>query len=322
MEASTIEVEPVQKKGLKPKQLVKMVSNRYGKNEINPTKIENRITEPEVEPKNQKLETNLSEEGSIQSQEPLGLDQEIEKLNFMELELERSTGSIGSESSQNNPFANLSPNCGLNSLIYVRIGWEEYPVMAIMNPKTEENILPLKIGLGLGMKPKKKHKTKPKSLMKKSIHKLSIEVEKSTNLQDIGIEEEGFSFSKEEEEGEKSLSTFKVNTIHSEGIYNMEHTHTANKDSSEENHKSFKIRKSKALNLFERDKKAIQETLESESYLFRDDIPDLFSGLLNQGNNLNNPCTFSKPEEEIQVFWKKYSKEILGIMECYLNLNH
>ncbi|MBW0522898.1 hypothetical protein O181_062613 [Austropuccinia psidii MF-1] len=32
MEASTIEVEPVQKKGLKPKQLVKSVSNKYGKN--------------------------------------------------------------------------------------------------------------------------------------------------------------------------------------------------------------------------------------------------------------------------------------------------
>ncbi|MBW0526277.1 hypothetical protein O181_065992 [Austropuccinia psidii MF-1] len=158
MEASTIEVEPVQKKGLKPKQLVKSVSNKYGKNvqwdfqcpgtqptileEINPTKIENSITELEVEPTNQKLETNLSEEGSIQSQEPLGLDQEIKKLNFMELEMESSTGSIGSDNPQKNPFSNLSPNCGLNSPIYVNIGWEEYPVMAIMNPILEENILP------------------------------------------------------------------------------------------------------------------------------------------------------------------------------------
>ncbi|MBW0513430.1 hypothetical protein O181_053145 [Austropuccinia psidii MF-1] len=32
MEASTIKVEPVQNKGLKPRQLVKSVSNRYGKN--------------------------------------------------------------------------------------------------------------------------------------------------------------------------------------------------------------------------------------------------------------------------------------------------
>ncbi|MBW0525735.1 hypothetical protein O181_065450 [Austropuccinia psidii MF-1] len=117
--------------------------------EFNPTKIENIITEPEVEPTNQKLETNLSEEGSIQSQEPLGLDQEIKKLNFMELEIESSTGSIGSDNSQNNSFANLSPNCGLNSPIYVRVGWEEYPVMAIMNPSLEENILPLKIGLSI-----------------------------------------------------------------------------------------------------------------------------------------------------------------------------
>ncbi|MBW0474257.1 hypothetical protein O181_013972 [Austropuccinia psidii MF-1] len=135
--------------------------------EIHPTEIENSITEPEVEPTNQKLETNLSEEGSIQSQEPLGLDQAIKKLNFMELEIESSTVSIGSDNSQNNSFANFSPNCGLNSPIYVRVGWEEYPVMAIMNPSLEENILPLKIGLSIGMKPKKKNKTKKKILMKK-----------------------------------------------------------------------------------------------------------------------------------------------------------
>ncbi|MBW0544665.1 hypothetical protein O181_084380 [Austropuccinia psidii MF-1] len=120
MEASTIKVEPVKKKGLNPRQLVKSVSNKYGKNctywkkknnevsneeypndskvkgsfkikrypskvickvkshhnsqvqwdcqcpgaqptiteEINPTKIENGITKPEVEPKNQNLEKN------------------------------------------------------------------------------------------------------------------------------------------------------------------------------------------------------------------------------------------------------------------------
>ncbi|MBW0588544.1 hypothetical protein O181_128259 [Austropuccinia psidii MF-1] len=44
-------------------------------------------------------------------------------------------------------------------------------------------------------------------------------------------------------------------------------------------------------------KKPIQETLSSESDLLIDDIPDLFSGLSNQGNNLNNTCTFPKPEE-------------------------
>ncbi|MBW0546818.1 hypothetical protein O181_086533 [Austropuccinia psidii MF-1] len=45
-----------------------------------------------------------------------------------------------------------------NSPIYVRVGWEEYPVMEIMNPSLEENIFPLKIGLSIEMKPKKKHK--------------------------------------------------------------------------------------------------------------------------------------------------------------------
>ncbi|MBW0522900.1 hypothetical protein O181_062615 [Austropuccinia psidii MF-1] len=135
--------------------------------EFNPTQIENSITEPEVEPINQKLETNSSEEGSIQSQEPLGLYQAIKKSNFMELDLEIRTGSIGSDNSQKNSFANLSPNCGLNSPIYVRVGWEEYPFMEIMNPILEENILPLKIGLSTGLKPKKKNPTKHKVLMKK-----------------------------------------------------------------------------------------------------------------------------------------------------------
>ncbi|MBW0538754.1 hypothetical protein O181_078469 [Austropuccinia psidii MF-1] len=32
-----------------------------------------------------------------------------------------------------------------NSPIYVRVGWEEYPVMAIMNPSLEDNIFPLKV---------------------------------------------------------------------------------------------------------------------------------------------------------------------------------
>ncbi|MBW0577184.1 hypothetical protein O181_116899 [Austropuccinia psidii MF-1] len=384
MEASTIEVEPVQKKGLKPKQLVKSVSNKYGKNgtywkkkkdaisneeycndskmkgsskikryfskiiskiknnhksevqwdfqcpgaqptileEINPTKIENSITELEVEPTNQKLETNLSEEGSIQSQEPLGLDQEIKKLNFMELEIESSTGSIGSDNSQNNSFANLSLNCGLNSPIYVRVGWEEYPVMAIMNPSLEENILPLKIGLCIGMKPKKKNKTKNKILMKKvqivmptdeTIY-LPFTVEGSSNHLILGkkfyieIEEEGFSHSKEEEEVEESLSTFTVNTFHSKGIYVTEHTHAVNEDFLEENQEFFNIKKSKVFNLFDRDKKEIQETLASESDLFIEGIPDLFYGLCNQGNSLNNTHTFAKPEEEIQALLEEIFK--------------
>ncbi|MBW0576613.1 hypothetical protein O181_116328 [Austropuccinia psidii MF-1] len=267
--------------------------------------------------------------------------------------MESSTGSIGSDNSKNNPLANLSPNCGLNSPIYVRVGWEEYPVMAIMNPILEENILPLKIGLSIGMKPKKQNQTTHKIIMKKvqivmptdetislpftvegssnhlilgkrfchyfsvikSIHKSSIEAEESQNLQDIEIEGEEemkkkgeFYHSKEEEEGEKSLSTFKVNIFHLEGIYDMEHNHKVNEDLSEENQELFNIRQSKAFNLFERDKKPIQETLESESDLFIDDIPDIFSDLFNQGNNLNNTRTFPKPKEEIQALLEEIFK--------------
>ncbi|MBW0590026.1 hypothetical protein O181_129741 [Austropuccinia psidii MF-1] len=138
-----------------------------------------------------------------------------------------------------------------------------------------------------------------------SIHNSSIEDEERENSQDIWIEEEEemkkkqeFYHSKEEE-GENSPSTFKVNTFYSKEIYDMEHTHKVNQDLSEENQKSFNIRKSKAFNLFERDKKPIQDTLISENGLFIDDIPDLFSGLFKQGNSLNNTHTFPQPEEEI-----------------------
>ncbi|MBW0487775.1 hypothetical protein O181_027490 [Austropuccinia psidii MF-1] len=175
MEASTIKAEQVQKKGLKPRQLVRSVSNQYGKNgtywkkkkdevsneeyfndskvkgsskikryfskiiskikhnhksqvhwdfqcpgaqptiteEINPTKIQNIITTPEVEPKESNLETNLSEEESIQTLDPLDLDQLIKKLNFIKLEMNTNTASTGSENSQNNLFANFSPYSGL-----------------------------------------------------------------------------------------------------------------------------------------------------------------------------------------------------------------
>ncbi|MBW0526408.1 hypothetical protein O181_066123 [Austropuccinia psidii MF-1] len=88
----------------------------------------------------------------------------------------------------------------------------------------------------------------------------------------------------------------------------MEHTHKVNEDLSEENQKTFNIKKSKAFNLFERDKKPIQDTLISENGLFIDDIPDLFYGPFKQGNNLNNTHTFPNPEEEIQALLEEIFK--------------
>ncbi|MBW0580374.1 hypothetical protein O181_120089 [Austropuccinia psidii MF-1] len=258
--------------------------------------------------------------------------------------MESRTGSIGIDNSRTNTLPNFSPNCGLNSVIYVRLGGEEYPVMEIMPPNIEDNILPIRIGLSIGMQPKKKNLTKHKISMKKvqivmpddesiylpftvegllnhlilgkkfchyfsvikSIHKSSIEVKKSENSQDIRIEREEemkkaeeISHSKEEEEGEKSLSTFKVNTLHSKGIYDMEHTHKADEDFSEENQELFNVRQAKEFNLFERKNKPVQNTLITENGLFRNDTLDQFSVLLSQGNKISNPCTFSKPEEGI-----------------------
>ncbi|MBW0562346.1 hypothetical protein O181_102061 [Austropuccinia psidii MF-1] len=136
--------------------------------EINTTKIENSITELEVEPTNQKLETNLSEKESIQTQEPLDLDQVIKKLNFMELEMNTNTATTDSENSRNNTFANLSPNSGLKSVIYVRIGWEEYPVMAFLDQTLEYNCIPPKMAEAIGIrKISKKIKNEDKKFNKK-----------------------------------------------------------------------------------------------------------------------------------------------------------
>ncbi|MBW0553695.1 hypothetical protein O181_093410 [Austropuccinia psidii MF-1] len=232
MEASTIKVEPVQKKGLKPKQLVKSVSNKYGKNgtywkkkkdvvsndskvkgsskikryflkknfkikndhksevhwdfqcpgaqptiteEITPMKIQNTITTPELELKESTLETNLSEEESIQTQEPLDLDQVIKKLNLIELEMNTNTATTDSENSQNNPFANLSPNFELQSAIYVRIGWEEYPVMAFLEQTLEYNCIPLKMAAAIGIREiSKKIKNENKKFNKKVMNRVQV----------------------------------------------------------------------------------------------------------------------------------------------------
>ncbi|MBW0569785.1 hypothetical protein O181_109500 [Austropuccinia psidii MF-1] len=233
MEAPT-PVELVQKKGFQPKQLVHSFS-----------------------PEEQNTKTDY---------------QSCSKVNYLSIKEDKIEGKDEHQELNTNN-EDVTQFEELDSPIYVRVGWKEYPVMVIMNPSLEDNILPLKIGLSIGMKPKKENKTKNQILMKKvqsvmptdetiylpftvegslshlilgkkfcnyfsvikSIHKSSIEFEESENSQDIGIigeeemkKKEEFSHSKKEEEGEKSLSTFKVNTFHSEGIYDVEHPHTAN----------------------------------------------------------------------------------------------
>ncbi|MBW0525733.1 hypothetical protein O181_065448 [Austropuccinia psidii MF-1] len=88
----------------------------------------------------------------------------------------------------------------------------------------------------------------------------------------------------------------------------MEHTHKVNEDLSEENQELFNIRQEKAFNLFERDKKPNQNTLIPENGLFRNDTLDPFSVLLDKGNEINNPCTFSIPDEEIPALLEEIFK--------------
>ncbi|MBW0554293.1 hypothetical protein O181_094008 [Austropuccinia psidii MF-1] len=77
-------------------------------------------------------------------------------LNYFIIQKEDKIEAISEHQESNTKNKNMSQVEEFNSPIYVRIGWKEYPVMAIMNPNIEENILPSKIGLSIGLKAKKK----------------------------------------------------------------------------------------------------------------------------------------------------------------------
>ncbi|MBW0591866.1 hypothetical protein O181_131581, partial [Austropuccinia psidii MF-1] len=150
----------------------------------------------------------------------------------------------------------------------------------------------------------------------KSINKSSIEDEERENSQDIGTEgaeemkqKREFHHSKEEEEGEKSLNTFKVNTFNSEGIYDMEHTHKVNEDLSEENQKLFNIRQSKAFNLFERDKKPIQETLASEEEEIQAILEEILKGNPWDNELLSQPQAASTHQEISPLFIQEFKND-------------
>ncbi|MBW0587503.1 hypothetical protein O181_127218 [Austropuccinia psidii MF-1] len=168
-------------------------------------------------------------------------NQLFSNVNYFSIQKEDKIKAINEHQECNTKNENMTQVEEFNSPIYVRIGWEEYPVMAIMNPNIEENILPLKIGLSIGMKPKKKNKTKHKRIMKKvqvimptdetvylpftvegatnfiilgkefcscfnfikNIHEYSIEVEESTNLKDNEMNEE-------EEEKYSNMFSFRI----------------------------------------------------------------------------------------------------------------
>ncbi|MBW0526406.1 hypothetical protein O181_066121 [Austropuccinia psidii MF-1] len=170
----------------------------------------------------------IENESSYQEEQNIKTDyQSRSKVNYLIIKEDKIAGKDEHQELNTN-IEDVTQFEEINSPIYVRVGWEEYPVMAIMNPSLEDNILPLKIGLSIGMKPKKKNKTKHTILMKKvqivmptdetiylpftvegssnnlilgkkfchyfsvikSIHKSSREDEESENSQDIGTEGE------------------------------------------------------------------------------------------------------------------------------------
>ncbi|MBW0559029.1 hypothetical protein O181_098744 [Austropuccinia psidii MF-1] len=94
-------------------------------------------------------------------------DQLFSNLNYFIIQKEDKIKEISENQEFNTKNENMTQVEEFNSPIYVRVEWEEYPVMAIMNPNIEENVLPLEIGLSIGMKPKMKNKSKHKLIMKK-----------------------------------------------------------------------------------------------------------------------------------------------------------
>ncbi|MBW0515257.1 hypothetical protein O181_054972 [Austropuccinia psidii MF-1] len=102
-----------------------------------------------------------------------------------------STASAGSDNSQNNPFANFSPNSGLKSVIYFRIGWEEYPVMAFLDQTLEYNCIPLKIAEAIGIgKISKKMKNENNKFNKEIINGIQVVLPTNESLY-LGLMVEG-----------------------------------------------------------------------------------------------------------------------------------
>ncbi|MBW0467380.1 hypothetical protein O181_007095 [Austropuccinia psidii MF-1] len=81
--------------------------------------------------------------------------QSCSNLNCLSIKEEDKIESIHEHQELNTTDENIIQAEEVKSPIHVRFRWEEYPVIRIMNPKREENILPFKISLSIGMKPKK-----------------------------------------------------------------------------------------------------------------------------------------------------------------------
>ncbi|MBW0516753.1 hypothetical protein O181_056468 [Austropuccinia psidii MF-1] len=86
-----------------------------------------------------------------------------------------NTATADSENSQNNRFANSSPNSGLKSVIYIRIGWEEYIVMAFFDQNLEYNCIPLKMAEEIGIRHvSKKIKNEDEKFNKKIMNRVQF----------------------------------------------------------------------------------------------------------------------------------------------------
>ncbi|MBW0576607.1 hypothetical protein O181_116322 [Austropuccinia psidii MF-1] len=86
-----------------------------------------------------------------------------------------NTATSDSENFQNDPFSNLTPNSGLKSVIYIRIGWEEYPFMTFLDQTLEYNCIPLNMAAAIGIRQiSKKMKNEDKKLNKKIMNRVQV----------------------------------------------------------------------------------------------------------------------------------------------------
>ncbi|MBW0507587.1 hypothetical protein O181_047302 [Austropuccinia psidii MF-1] len=107
-------------------------------------KIDNPPINPRLEDHTLNMNNSnpIENESSTQEEPNIKTDyQSCSKVNYLSIKEEKHEGKDEHQELNTNN-EDVTQFEEFNSPIYVRVGWEEYPVMAIMNPSLEENILP------------------------------------------------------------------------------------------------------------------------------------------------------------------------------------
>ncbi|MBW0522257.1 hypothetical protein O181_061972 [Austropuccinia psidii MF-1] len=118
----------------------------------------------EVQPVLMKLQPTLYQSNELKEHKACERKQTISpepkpklKISYIEMEETLIGSGKGESSEQENEFHDsLNPIFPRFLPVYVRVGREEYPVMAIKNPKLGIDVIPMKMALHIGTSPNKR----------------------------------------------------------------------------------------------------------------------------------------------------------------------